>query len=54
MTVFVSLYQRVRAKLEKMASIPEPVITNETLECAKVFKPYACVALPVGLGILAD
>ena len=52
MTVSVSFYQSVRAKLEKMASILEAVIANYTLECAEVFKPQACGALPTGIGPL--
>jgi hypothetical protein len=50
MTIFVSLYQRVRAKLKKMASILKPKIADDSLECAEVFKPHACVALPTGIG----
>jgi hypothetical protein len=52
MSVSVSFYQSVRANLEKMASILEPVIANDALERAEVFKPQACVAPPVGIGPL--
>jgi hypothetical protein len=44
MTVFVGLYQRVRAKLKKMASIFEPKIADDLLKRVEVFKTQACCA----------
>jgi hypothetical protein len=47
MTVFVSLYQRVRAKLEKMASIFEPKFSDDSLERVEVFKAQAFCAFAI-------
>ena len=52
MTIFVSMYQRVRAKLKKMALILKPKIADGSLECAEVFKPQACGALAADIGPL--
>jgi hypothetical protein len=44
-SVSVSLNQRVRAKLEKMASVPEPEVTNNSFQRVDMFKAHACDAL---------
>ena len=44
-SVSVSLNQRVRAKLEKMASVPEPEVTNNSFQRVDMFKADACDAL---------
>ena len=43
----MSLYQRVRAKLEKMASTFEPKIADDSLERIEVFKAQACCAFAI-------